>query len=124
MWRHIFQRFQTCLGLFAIPFALSLGVSATASADTPMTAGVVAGKMNSQQKYAYLAGIVEGLAYARFIKDNKREDGMKCIYEWFYGAGADDSVRTTTKAYEAFEKYPDYPPGVIVWTLLKKQCGE
>jgi len=106
--------------MFAVPFALSLGVSAHANADTPMTAGVVMEKMNSRERFFHISGIVDGFAYARFVKDNRREDGMKCIYDWFYGG----SGSTALKIEDAFEKYREYPPSVIVWTLLKKQCGE
>ena len=94
--------------------------STPAVADTPLTAGIILEKMSSEQRSAYVAGVVEGLAYARFQRDGKQEDGLKCIYDWFYKEGGD----TARTIYAAFERYPNYPAGVIVWTLMKKKCGE
>lgn len=88
-------------------------------ADTPLTAGVVLEKMNSDERFGYIAGIVTGFAYARFQKDGKDETGMTCLSDWFYGSG-----ETAFLIEQAFEKYPDYPPAVIVWTLARKECGE
>ena len=74
--------------------------------------------MTPDERHAYVAGIVEGLAYARYAADAKQVAGMKCIYGWFY-----DSPDTTETVYAAFRRYPDYPPGAVVAALVKRKCN-
>lgn len=64
-------------------------------------------------------GEVEGLAIARYNKDGKQKQGMKCIYDWFY-----ESKQIAITVEAAFSKYPKYPPGSIVDVLAKQKCGE
>lgn len=75
-------------------------------------------KMEAKERYAFVAGIVEGLAMARYMSDGKKPEGMKCIYDWFY-----ENPETIRTVYAAFEKYPDYPPGTVVDVLTRKTCG-
>jgi hypothetical protein len=35
-------------------------------------------KMTEEQRYAYLAGLAEGLAYAHYASDHKQTDAMQC----------------------------------------------
>ena len=84
-----------------------------------MTAGVVAEKMSAGERYTYVAGIVEGLAYARFQKDGKSPKGMSCIYDWFYKDKA-----TIGRVEQMFRENPDYPPGAVVGVMAEAQCGE
>ena len=44
----------------------------SAQADTPMTAGLIMKEMPTKERAAYVAGIVEGMAYARFRYDSKK----------------------------------------------------
>lgn len=90
-----------------------------------MTAEVVMQEMPTKERYAFIAGIVDGLAYARFRKDSagtgeKVETGSKCIYEWFYAGEG----KTALLIEDAFRKYPDYPPSSIVGVMAIRQCGE
>jgi hypothetical protein len=41
---------------------------------------------------AYVGGIVEGLAFARWIADNRSTEGRDCILNW-YLANDNESVR-------------------------------
>jgi hypothetical protein len=100
--------------LAALPFVLS-PVSASA---TDFTAGVVMEKMNGKERHTYLAGVIEGLAYARYARDGKKTDGMACIYKWFY-----DKEATTDKIETAFRRFPDHLPGAVVAAMLEKECG-
>lgn len=75
--------------------------------------------MNAGEKLSYVAGVVEGLAMARYMKDGKKPEGMNCIYGWFY-----DDKQTVDNIYAAFEKYPTYTPGTIIDVLVKQKCGE
>ena len=99
---------------------VALGAAIVAN-DVPaqtMTAGVIMEKMEAGDRYTYVAGIVEGLAHARFIKDNKDTKGRACIYAWFY-----DDKATIEKIYEGFQKYPGVLPGAVVGALAAMKCG-
>lgn len=91
----------------------------TPAVATDFTAGVVMAKMDGKERYAFVAGVVEGLAMARYMRDGKKPEGMKCLYDWFYKDQA-----TIDIVYAAFQRYPDYPPGTVVSVLAKKTCGE
>ena len=94
---------------------IELPVAANA---TDFTAKVVMEQMTEEQRYSYLAGVVEGLAYARYAKDGKQADGMNCIYDWFYS-----NPKVTDLIYAAFGQYPDYTPGAVVSALAKRKCN-
>ena len=109
----------------ASAFLLSLGITHAANADTAMTAGVLMERMKPADRYIYVSGMIEGLAYARFLRDSatngsKDERGMKCIYDWFYEGG--DTAQDSIEA--AFRLYADYSPSVVAWAMIKKECGE
>jgi hypothetical protein len=104
--------------LSAAVFVACLPGCATPANATDFTAGVVMEKMTADQRYSFLAGIIEGLAYARFASDGKETSGMKCIYGWFY-----DDPKVTDLIYAAFKKFPDYTPGAVVAVLAKRKCG-
>ena len=88
------------------------------SAQTELTTGVVMERMEPDHRFPYIAGIVEGLAYARFARDGNSPEGMACINNWFYRHdGAIDQI------YFAFGEFPDYPPGAVVSVLLDQVCG-
>ena len=83
------------------------------------TAEKVMKGMDAKDRYVYLAGVVEGLAVARYMKDGKQKVGMECIYDWFY-----QDKKTVDVIYAAFEKYPTYPLGSVMDVLSKRKCGE
>jgi len=90
-----------------------------------MTAGVVLEKMPVRERGAYVMGIVEGLAYARFRTDtvaagSKNEAGMKCIYNWFYK----DTTASFDRIEATFKKYPAQFPSTILGLMIKNECGE
>lgn len=94
---------------------LCTGVPAPAE---DFTAEKVMNAMSPEQRSAYLAGVIEGLAIARYNKDGQKTDGMGCIYDWFY---KDKPFRAI---YDAFDKFPTYLPGTIIHALAKRKCGE
>jgi len=105
--------------------ALAATGYALANDNTPMTAGVVMERMEVRERYGYIAGIVEGLAYARFRKDtlaagSKDERGMQCIYDWFYA----DKEAMFVRIGQAFTKYPEHFPSTLIAVMVKKECGE
>ncbi|MFG1342498.1 hypothetical protein [Xanthobacter autotrophicus] len=76
-------------------------------------------ELGATERYSYIAGVVEGLAVARYLKDSKKPAGMNCIYDWFY-----DDKKTIDAIYVAFGQYPDFPPGAVIAALAKQKCGD
>lgn len=76
-------------------------------------------EMDPEQRYTFVAGIIEGLAYARFESDGNQTDGMGCIYDWFY-----EDEGNLNRIYQSFEHFSDHLPGAVVAALVKRDCGE
>lgn len=114
---------RTKAGVAGILVFATTGVHPSYAQD--MTAGVIMEKMEPKERFAYVSGIVTGMAYARFRKDtiaagSKDERGMICIHRWFSkGDGSTYAMLENT-----FKENGNYTPSVIVATLLKKECGE
>lgn len=84
-----------------------------------MTAGVIAERMSDQERASYIAGVVEGLATSRFLRDRPEQAGSRCIYNWFYGEGNGSWDRID--AWLA--RHPDKGVGVLLHVLIQKDCG-
>ena len=84
-----------------------------------LTADDVLNKMNSDQRTSYVAGVVGGLAQARWIKDKPDSAGMKCINDWFYNGQRKkwDQIRVW------FSRHPKKPANALLYVLIKKECG-
>lgn len=94
-------------------------------ANSPMTAGVVLEKMSPKELFAYVFGVVDGLAYARFRRDtasagSREQGGMDCIHDWYFSGDAS----TFGKIEATFRKYPDQYPSTLLAAMIKKECGE
>lgn len=76
-------------------------------------------RLSSEQRFIYVSGIVEGLAFARYQRDGKDATGMDCLYRWFYGSG-----EAAAKVDAAFTQFPDYTPGAVVAVLANRECGQ
>jgi len=85
------------------------------------SAGDLINKMTPEQSASFIGGVVEGLAFARWNKDKPDDTGMKCIYDWKYGESASVNAQ---RLNEWLERNPDKPIGVLVHTLIKRDCGE
>jgi hypothetical protein len=107
-------------GQLLVAMAGSTSVASTpAAAANDFTAAKVMNEMKPDERAAYFAGVVEGLAIARYMKDGKQNAGMNCIYSWYY-----DDKQTLRLIHDAFDKYPSYPPGSIMDVLVRQKCGE
>ncbi len=87
-------------------------------ADGALDAKAVMTKMGSDERAGFISGIVEGLAYARYLADGKNAEGMKCIQNWYF-----KGETSQLSIIEAFDKFPDYAPANIIAALARKQCG-
>lgn len=105
----------------AIPAGLLTGMMAAGQAASAqdMTAGIVLERMETVELNAYLSGIVEGLAYARYQRDGQNAEGMGCIYRWYY-EGGDDMI---LEIYATFARFPDHLPGAVMAAMTQKACG-
>lgn len=83
------------------------------------TANEVVNQMTAKERSTYLAGIVDGLAQARFVKDKPDQTGVKCIYNWYYQGGEKNESRIT----QWFTKHHEKPANALLYVLIKKECG-
>ena len=90
----------------------------TVAAAEDITAGSVMTKLKGEERYAFLAGVTEGLAYGRYVRDGKTTLGMACIYKWFY-----ETDSTVAKIHSAFERFGNHTPGAVMAALAEKECG-
>ncbi|MEO0384565.1 MAG: hypothetical protein AAF234_13540 [Pseudomonadota bacterium] len=92
---------------------------------TLMTADTIMREMQADERFLFVTGILEGLAYARLEKDTEAagqrdNSGMNCIYDWFYQSDG----RTFQLIQAAFDRYPEHFPNTIVAVLINRECGE
>ncbi|MEL7444255.1 MAG: hypothetical protein AAGK02_00385 [Pseudomonadota bacterium] len=98
--------------------ALGMALAGGATARD-LSAGFVVQEMDPALRYPFISGIVEGIAYARFVAEGRSETpGMACIYQWFY-----EEEGTAATIYAAFERFPDYLPGAVIGALVERRCG-
>lgn len=84
-----------------------------------LTANDVLNKMNSDQRTSYIAGVVDGFAQSRWVKDKPDQSGMKCINGWFYNGQAEKWTRINAW----FNRHLDKPANALLYVLIKKECG-
>lgn len=84
------------------------------------TAGDVMNKMNDDQSIGYITGVIEGLAYSRWLRDKPNGGGSKCIYDWYYKGGE----KVKRQMFDWFDRHPDKGLGPLLYVLIKKECGE
>ncbi len=84
-----------------------------------LTAAEVRKNMSDKERGAYVAGLVEGLAQARWIKDKPDKTGMKCIYDWHF----QPTTRKVNRLETLMDKYPNTQMSGIIFVLAKKACG-
>ena len=94
-------------------------LTVTPSVAPAQTAGDVMTKMSVEQRLSYIAGVLEGLAFARWIKDKPDKAGMKCIYDWYYR----DAKKVHTGVTAWLSRHPDKLVGGLMYVLIKRECG-
>jgi len=97
-----------------------LFVSPVQAQQQNFDAGFVLNEMTSDQQVSYIAGIIEGLAFSRWLKDGKIMDGMNCIYDWYY----ENSLEKWKQIEAFFGEHPARQPGPLVYILVRAECGE
>jgi hypothetical protein len=111
------------IAVSAAVFASTITSALAQDAENPgsgdvMTAGTILTQFNTRERAAYLAGIIEGLAYARYAQDERAIEGRDCIYNWYYR-----DPQALRSIFAAFDRYPDALPGRLVGALANTACG-
>jgi len=104
----------------AVAACVSLPLLITSMSAKALTADDVMNKMNDDQRSSFIAGVIGGLAYARFLSDRPDETGMSCIHDWYYG---DDNKKNMKRMHAWFDKHLDKPIEPLLYVLIKKDCG-
>ncbi|WP_395664436.1 hypothetical protein [Methylocella sp.] len=77
-----------------------LSVMTSSAGATDVTANAVMEKMPADERAPYIAGVVEGVAFGRYLAGGKKVEILDCIYDWFTGKpNAYDTI------YVAFGRY-------------------
>ncbi|MEO1748334.1 MAG: hypothetical protein AAFR27_06910 [Pseudomonadota bacterium] len=92
----------------------------TTSPAFAFTANEVVNEMSEQDRRTYLAGLVDGLAQGRWIKDKPDTAGVQCVYNWYYQGG--EAVHTTINQW--FSRHLDTEANGLLYILIKQECGE
>ncbi len=107
------------LSKYKLIFAIILWmVFGSTNISHAQTAGDLLNKMNADQQSSYVAGVIEGLAYSRFLQDKPDETGMQCIYSWYHNG----KVEKWKQMQQWFAKHSDKPVGLLLHVLIKKEC--
>lgn len=105
---------------FGLLLSSMMFLQTTTSQAAGLLAETVLENMDSGQKGAYFAGIVEGMAYSRYINDGKQADpGMTCILNWYY-----EEEGTAEVIMVALRKFETFTANAIIGALVAKECGE
>lgn len=104
----------------SVIFGLGLLTASSAQASD-FNADAVLNNLNEEQRSSYMMGLVDGLAYARWLKDKPSEVGMRCIYDWYY---QNNAALWKSTLLPAFETHGDKPVTAILFVLSKRKCGE
>jgi hypothetical protein len=99
-----------------------LGIGFITSSAGPLaalTADEVMNKMNEDQRFGYVAGVVSGLAQARWLLDKPDASGTTCINNWFFGP----SSQPWPQLEEWFARHPDKPAAALLYVMIKQDCG-
>ncbi len=73
----------------------------------------------SREISLYMAGLTDAMAHSRWQRDRPDETGMKCIYNWYDR----DSDRNVRRMMSWLKRHPDKPVDVLMYVLIKKDCG-
>ena len=76
--------------------------------------------MGAKERGVYLAGLVDGMAQARWVRDKPNQSGVRCLNDWFYKGG--DKVQSRIEQW--FKRHSEKPSNALLYVLVKKECGE
>ena len=112
---------QTLFQHTAKAAALAAGLTLAAPQAGALTVEDLRENLSVEAQTSYVAGVVEGLAFARWIADDRAYEGMDCILEWYYRSGDTSAFRA---ALDMFDQHPDQHIGTLMYALIREECGE
>lgn len=77
--------------------------------------------MSPGERYTFIAGMVEGIAFHRYTVGDKDTAAMNCVYDWFYKGH--NGQKTIDVIFAALGEYPDYPPVAVIAALANRKCA-
>lgn len=86
-----------------------------------LTASEISENMSTDEQVAYISGVVEGLAFARWMADDRDTAGSQCIWDWFLHS--DQTVRINAQM-DWFEQHSDQQVSTLMYALIREECGE
>ena len=113
----------TILRQYQCVFAIILGMNlcyANINEANALTGGEILTKLDTDAQYHYVSGILQGLGYARFLRDKPNQAGIKCIQQWL----SKDSTARWKIAEQWLEHHGGKPAGTIIYAMVSKECGK
>jgi len=104
---------------FAMILAAALSLS-FARETAALPAEDVLNTMSQDQRHGYISGIVDGLAFARWLADRPDATGMQCIYDWYYDGGTEKWALIT----QWLERHLERPVDALMYVLIERECGD
>lgn len=95
---------------------------AWAAPSGALTVAETRANMSSDERFAYVGGVIEGLAFARWITDNRSTEGRDCILNWYF-ANDNESARFN-RQMGFFDEHPDQHISTLMYALIREECGE
>ena len=77
--------------------------------------------LTTDEQTHYVTGVVEGLAFARWLADNRDQAGMNCIWNWYLGS---DTEARFNQQMAMFDRHPDQQVSTLMYALIREECGE
>lgn len=82
------------------------------------TAGDVLNRMTDDERFAYVTGVIEGLAAARWAAEQPDSSGMACIYDWYFADNDEKRLLILTW----LENNPEQRVGFLMHVLTQREC--
>ena len=86
-----------------------------------LTVAEVQKNLTYDERQHYVSGVVEGLAFARWIADDRNTEGMNCIWDWYLGGDPEQVIRSI---WTMFDRHPDQQVSTLMYALIREECGE
>jgi hypothetical protein len=86
-----------------------------------LTVAEIRENLSAEEQTHYVAGVVEGLAFARWIADDRDATGMNCIWSWYLGS---DTQARFNQQMTMFDRHPDQQVSTLMYALIREECGE
>ena len=116
MWGKVYIKTER----YAASAVLAAGIALTGQQGVALSAQEVLDNMSAEQHTAYVSGVVNGLAYARWLAEDRDDSGMLCIYDWYYKT---DQRERFNERMDWFERHPDQQVSVLMYALIREYCG-